>query len=180
MIRFRSGQKFTRKKKSQSVIHFCERSKDTLNQLNLESQHISDLSFKTATLTSILFFFITAWGMRPSLTYSNPCSQSHAVFIYCIWWLNSDIWLSIHMFCCLQVTVNGVDYQPQTASPNKKHAKAMAATVALQALGEVILKTIIQAVGEFHSQNIILFYFILPVLSLFGYSPCSKFQERAV
>lgn len=39
----------------------------------------------------------------------------------------------------LQVTVNGVDYQPQTASPNKKHAKAMAATVALQALGEVRL-----------------------------------------
>lgn len=41
------------------------------------------------------------------------------------------------MCCYLQVTVNGVDYQPQTASPNKKHAKAMAATVALQALGEV-------------------------------------------
>ncbi|XP_069031352.1 protein SON isoform X2 [Embiotoca jacksoni] len=36
-----------------------------------------------------------------------------------------------------KVTVSGVDYQPQTASPNKKHAKAMAATVALQALGEV-------------------------------------------
>lgn len=36
-----------------------------------------------------------------------------------------------------KVTVNGVDYQPQAASPNKKHAKAMAATVALQALGEV-------------------------------------------
>ncbi|XP_026157820.1 protein SON isoform X2 [Mastacembelus armatus] len=36
-----------------------------------------------------------------------------------------------------KVTVNGTDYQPQTASPNKKHAKAMAATVALQALGEV-------------------------------------------
>ncbi|XP_058479052.1 protein SON isoform X1 [Solea solea] len=36
-----------------------------------------------------------------------------------------------------KVTLNGVDYQPQTASPNKKHAKAMAATVALQALGEV-------------------------------------------
>ncbi|KAM6893515.1 protein SON-like [Xenentodon cancila] len=36
-----------------------------------------------------------------------------------------------------KVTVEGVDYQPQTASPNKKHAKAMAATVALQALGEV-------------------------------------------
>ncbi|XP_068460254.1 protein SON [Clinocottus analis] len=36
-----------------------------------------------------------------------------------------------------KVTVNGVDHQPQTASPNKKHAKAMAATVALQALGEV-------------------------------------------
>lgn len=36
--------------------------------------------------------------------------------------------------------MNGVDYQPQTASPNKKHAKAMAATVALQALGEVNLE----------------------------------------
>ncbi|XP_034029076.1 protein SON isoform X5 [Thalassophryne amazonica] len=36
-----------------------------------------------------------------------------------------------------KVTVNGVDYQPQAASPSKKHAKAMAATVALQALGEV-------------------------------------------
>eukprot|EP00066_Takifugu_rubripes_P015022 XP_011604288.1 PREDICTED: protein SON-like [Takifugu rubripes] len=36
-----------------------------------------------------------------------------------------------------KVTVNGVDYQPQAPSPNKKHAKAMAATVALQALGEV-------------------------------------------
>lgn len=43
------------------------------------------------------------------------------------------------MLFCLKVTVNGMDYQPQTASPNKKHAKAMAATVALQALGEVIL-----------------------------------------
>lgn len=41
------------------------------------------------------------------------------------------------LFCSLQVTVNGVDYQPQAPSPNKKHAKAMAATVALQALGEV-------------------------------------------
>ncbi|XP_028254359.1 protein SON isoform X2 [Parambassis ranga] len=36
-----------------------------------------------------------------------------------------------------KVTVDSVDYQPQTPSPNKKHAKAMAATVALQALGEV-------------------------------------------
>ncbi|XP_024917987.1 protein SON isoform X2 [Cynoglossus semilaevis] len=36
-----------------------------------------------------------------------------------------------------KVTLNGVDYQPQTPSPNKKHAKAMAATVALQALGEI-------------------------------------------
>ncbi|XP_026060508.1 LOW QUALITY PROTEIN: protein SON [Carassius auratus] len=36
-----------------------------------------------------------------------------------------------------KVMVNGCDYQPQTASPNKKHAKAMAATVALQAMGEV-------------------------------------------
>lgn len=45
--------------------------------------------------------------------------------------------------------MNGVDYQPQTASPNKKHAKAMAATVALQALGEVILKIATQAVVKF-------------------------------
>ncbi|XP_030635555.1 protein SON isoform X1 [Chanos chanos] len=36
-----------------------------------------------------------------------------------------------------KVVVNGNDYQPQTSSPNKKHAKAMAATVALQAMGEV-------------------------------------------
>ncbi|XP_056287428.1 protein SON [Pseudoliparis swirei] len=36
-----------------------------------------------------------------------------------------------------KVTVDGVDHQPHTASPNKKLAKAMAATVALQALGEV-------------------------------------------
>lgn len=36
-----------------------------------------------------------------------------------------------------KVVVNGIDYQPQSASPNKKHAKAMAATVALQAMGEV-------------------------------------------
>lgn len=38
-----------------------------------------------------------------------------------------------------KVVVNGADYQPQSASPNKKHAKAMAATVALQAMGEVPL-----------------------------------------
>ncbi|KTG47748.1 hypothetical protein cypCar_00009347, partial [Cyprinus carpio] len=37
---------------------------------------------------------------------------------------------------CL-VVVNRCDYQYQTASPKKKHAKAMAATVALQAMGEV-------------------------------------------
>ncbi|KAM6945326.1 uncharacterized protein sonb [Aplochiton taeniatus] len=36
-----------------------------------------------------------------------------------------------------KVVVNGVDYQPPSASPNKKLAKAMAATVALQAMGEV-------------------------------------------
>ncbi|XP_061081981.1 protein SON-like isoform X2 [Conger conger] len=36
-----------------------------------------------------------------------------------------------------KVMINGGEYQPQTASPNKKHAKAMAATVALQAMGEV-------------------------------------------
>lgn len=45
------------------------------------------------------------------------------------------------LFYFPQVTVNGVDYQPQAASPNKKHAKAMAATVALQALGEVLTKS---------------------------------------
>lgn len=37
----------------------------------------------------------------------------------------------------MQVVVNGNEYQPQAPSPNKKHAKAMAATVALQAMGEV-------------------------------------------
>ncbi|XP_015217306.1 protein SON [Lepisosteus oculatus] len=36
-----------------------------------------------------------------------------------------------------KVVINGREYQPHTASPNKKHAKAMAATVALQAMGEV-------------------------------------------
>ncbi|XP_052452856.1 protein SON isoform X1 [Carassius gibelio] len=36
-----------------------------------------------------------------------------------------------------KVVVNGCEYQPQTASSNKKHAKAVAATVALQAMGEV-------------------------------------------
>lgn len=36
-----------------------------------------------------------------------------------------------------KVVVSGGEYQPQAASPNKKHAKAMAATVALQAMGEV-------------------------------------------
>ncbi len=39
--------------------------------------------------------------------------------------------------CVHQVVVSGGEYQPQAASPNKKHAKAMAATVALQAMGEV-------------------------------------------
>lgn len=37
----------------------------------------------------------------------------------------------------LQVLVNGIEYKPNSVSPNKKHAKAMAATVALQALGLV-------------------------------------------
>lgn len=49
------------------------------------------------------------------------------------------ILVALCVLCCIQVTVNGVDYQPQSPSPNKKHAKAMAATVALQALGEVLL-----------------------------------------
>ena len=39
--------------------------------------------------------------------------------------------------CILQVNVNGTDYQPTIASPNKKHAKAQAATVALQSFGLV-------------------------------------------
>lgn len=51
-----------------------------------------------------------------------------------------------YVLCYVQVTVNGVDYQPQTASPNKKHAKAMAATVALQALGEVTRSSLAVAV----------------------------------
>nr|XP_034970514.1 protein SON isoform X1 [Zootoca vivipara] len=36
-----------------------------------------------------------------------------------------------------KVLVNGIEYKPNSVSPNKKHAKAMAATVALQALGLV-------------------------------------------
>lgn len=49
-----------------------------------------------------------------------------------------DVCCDVFFLCgCTQVVVNGNDYQPQTASPNKKHAKAMAATVALQAMGEV-------------------------------------------
>ena len=90
----------------------------------------------------------------------------HAEFIYCVLlWLNSDTWSSIHMFPYLQVTVNGVDYQPQTASPNKKHAKAMAATVALQALGEVILKIVAQAVIKFLIKEAILSVWIFPMHS---------------
>lgn len=56
--------------------------------------------------------------------------------------------------------MNGVDYQPQTASPNKKHAKAMAATVALQALGEVILK-IVRKLSGFSNVEEIKVYFTL-------------------
>ena len=51
----------------------------------------------------------------------------------CVW----CVCVSGVFVCVSQVVVNGGDYQPQSASPNKKHAKAMAATVALQALGEV-------------------------------------------
>uniref|UniRef100_H3AZY3 SON DNA and RNA binding protein n=1 Tax=Latimeria chalumnae TaxID=7897 RepID=H3AZY3_LATCH len=36
-----------------------------------------------------------------------------------------------------QVLLNGIEYQPSLASPNKKHAKAIAATIALQAMGFV-------------------------------------------
>lgn len=78
--------------------------------------------------------------------------------------------------------MNGVDYQPQTASPNKKHAKAMAATVALQALGEVILKKRMQTVVKYlqHRGNIIIYYFISTVLSLFGYSPCNQVHKSKI
>jgi hypothetical protein len=37
--------------------------------------------------------------------------------------------------CLLQVRVNGNEYKPSVASPNKKQAKAEAATICLQALG---------------------------------------------
>lgn len=40
-------------------------------------------------------------------------------------------------FVFQQVMVNGFEYKPSFVSPNKKHAKATAATVALQALGLV-------------------------------------------
>lgn len=62
--------------------------------------------------------------------------------------------------------MNGVDYQPQTASPNKKHAKAMAATVALQALGEVILKIATQAVVKFLIREGIRFFVLNCILSV--------------
>nr|CAD7440725.1 unnamed protein product [Timema bartmani] len=35
----------------------------------------------------------------------------------------------------VQVRVNGVEYKPSVASPNKKQAKAEAATISLRALG---------------------------------------------
>lgn len=35
----------------------------------------------------------------------------------------------------MQVILNGVEYQPSVASPNKKEAKANAAAVCLQQLG---------------------------------------------
>lgn len=37
--------------------------------------------------------------------------------------------------CLLQVRVNDNEYKPSVASPNKKQAKAEAATICLQALG---------------------------------------------
>jgi hypothetical protein len=37
--------------------------------------------------------------------------------------------------CLSQVRVNGSEYKPSVASPNKKQAKAEAATICLQALG---------------------------------------------
>lgn len=41
----------------------------------------------------------------------------------------------IYLNCYLQVTVNGVEYQPNVASANKKQAKADAAQLCLQKLG---------------------------------------------
>lgn len=39
-------------------------------------------------------------------------------------------------FCIvLQVKVNGIEYKPSVASPNKKQAKAEAAQICLQTLG---------------------------------------------
>ena len=37
----------------------------------------------------------------------------------------------------MRVTVNGVEYQPAIASPNKKQAKALAAAVCLQSFGSL-------------------------------------------
>jgi len=58
------------------------------------------------------------------------------------WWyyLNYTVlfWKSIQnagCVCLLQVRVNGSEYKPSVASPNKKQAKAEAATICLQALG---------------------------------------------
>ncbi|MBN3293376.1 SON protein, partial [Polypterus senegalus] len=45
--------------------------------------------------------------------------------------------MKCHLLCSSQVMINGKEYKPSMASPNKKHAKAMAATAALQAMGQV-------------------------------------------
>lgn len=51
----------------------------------------------------------------------------------CFVWTSLDLlFLSLPVS---QVLVNGIDHKPTYGSPNKKHAKATAATVALQALG---------------------------------------------
>lgn len=40
-----------------------------------------------------------------------------------------------YIFHMLKVKVNGIEYKPSVASPNKKQAKAEAAQICLQSLG---------------------------------------------
>lgn len=48
--------------------------------------------------------------------------------------------------------VNGVEHKPTNPSPNKKHAKAAAATVALQALG-ILPKELMANATSFRSAS---------------------------
>ena len=47
-------------------------------------------------------------------------------------WRLCNVWL---FYLCVQVKVNGTEYQPSVASSNKKHGRAQSAMLCLQELG---------------------------------------------